>query len=46
MKFKELTQEQIAKAKEIYWNKELPWDERMSLLMNLFGRSERTVRKW
>ena len=46
MKFTELTDEQIAKAKEIYWDKELSWDSRMKLLMDFFGRSERTVRKW
>lgn len=46
MKFKELTAEQIAQAKKIYWNTEIAWDERMKLLMDLFGKSERTVRKW
>ena len=46
MKFKELTDEQIQYAKKIYTNKELTWDERMSILMNYFGKSERTVRKW
>lgn len=46
MKFKELKDEEIQKAKEIYLNKELSWDDRMILLMKLFGKSERTVRKW
>jgi len=46
MRFNELTEDQIAKAREIYWNKDLSWDERMKILMDLFGRSERTVRKW
>ena len=46
MKFKELTEQQIEKAKEIYTNKDLSWDDRMKLLMDLFGKSERTVRKW
>jgi hypothetical protein len=46
MKFNELTEEQILKAKEIYTNKELTWDDRMKNLMELFGKSERTVRKW
>ena len=46
MKFKELTEEQINKAKEIYTDKDLSWDDRMKLLMDLFGKSERTVRKW
>lgn len=46
MKFKELTNEQIEQARSIYLNKDLPWDDRMILLMKLFGKSERTVRKW
>ena len=46
MKFKELTDEQISLAKKIYTNKELSWDDRMKQLMELFERSERTVRKW
>lgn len=46
MKFKELTEEQINKAKKIYTNKEMTWDERMKSLMDFFGKSERTVRKW
>ena len=46
MKFKELTNEIIEQAREIYWNRELPWDDRMKNLMALFGRSERTVRRW
>lgn len=46
MKFKDLTEKQIETAKEIYTNKDLSWDERMIQLMALFGKSERTVRKW
>ena len=46
MKFKELTNETIDKARLIYLDKSLSWDNRMKLLMDLFGRSERTVRKW
>jgi hypothetical protein len=46
MKFKELTEEQIRKAKKIYTDKNITWDERMKSLMDLFGKSERTVRKW
>lgn len=46
MKFKDLTNEQIAQAKKIYWNTELSWDNRMKELMVLFDKSERTVRKW
>jgi len=46
MKFNELTEEQIAKAREIYQNKELSWDDRMTQLVSFFGKSERTVRRW
>ena len=46
MNFKDLNEEQINKAREIYQNKELSWDERMKILMEFFGKSERTVRKW
>jgi len=46
MKFTELTQEQIQEAKTVYTYKELSWDDRMKKLMALFGKSERTVRKW
>lgn len=46
MKFNELTKDQIEKAKGIYTNKELIWDERMNMLVEFFGKSERTVRKW
>lgn len=46
MRFKELTSEMIEQARGIYLDKSLSWDNRMKLLMDLFGRSERTVRKW
>jgi hypothetical protein len=46
MKFSELTKEQIKLAKSIYTNKEVAWDERMKELIVLFGKSERTTRKW
>lgn len=46
MKFNELTEEQIDKAREIYQNKDMSWDDRMKLLTDFFGKSERTVRKW
>jgi hypothetical protein len=46
MKFKDLTQEQIEYAKSIYSDKNLSWDDRMESLKSLFGKSERTVRKW
>jgi hypothetical protein len=31
---------------EVYKNKKLSWDERMQVLMEFTGKSERTVRKW
>ncbi len=46
MKFKELTDEVIEQAKKIYTDKSMSWDDRMNVLVKLFGRSERTVRKW
>ena len=46
MKFKDLTQEQIEYAQKVYSNKSISWDDRMKSLMDFFGKSERTVRKW
>ena len=46
MKFKDLTDEIITKARGIYLNKEMSWDGRMNQLVEIFGVSERTVRKW
>lgn len=46
MNFNELTEEHIEQAKTIYTNKSLSWDDRMKSLMDFFGKSERTVRKW
>lgn len=43
---KDLTEDQINYARGVYTNKELSWDERMKLLMDFFGKSERTVRRW
>lgn len=46
MKFDNLNDEDIKRTREIYTNKEISWDERMKILMDYFGKSERTVRKW
>ena len=46
MKYSDLTNEQIEKARLIYTNKDMSWDDRMKSLMDFFGKSERTVRKW
>ena len=46
MKFKEMTDEDIQYFTEVYKNKKLSWDERMQVLIEFTGKSERTVRKW
>lgn len=46
MKFNELTDDDIAKAKRIYFNESLSWDEKMKALMDFFEKSERSVRYW
>jgi len=46
MKFKDMTKSDIKLFSEIYRNKDLAWDDRMKSLMDLVGKSERTVRKW
>ena len=48
MRFKDLTDEDIAYAKEIYFDKELgKFDERIAILQEFFGlASDRTTRKW
>jgi len=46
MNFKDLTEDQIKYAKGVYTDKTLAWDERMKILMDFFGKSERTVRIW
>jgi hypothetical protein len=46
MKFKDLTESDKKYAHDIYTNKDMSWDDRMLKLMDFFGKSERTVRKW
>lgn len=46
MKFEELTDDQILEMSNLYWNRELSWDERMKNLSSLLGKSERTVQSW
>lgn len=46
MKFEELSDEQISKMSDIYWNRDLTWDQRMKSLSDLIGKSERTIQKW
>jgi hypothetical protein len=46
MKFKNMTDDEKKYFAEVYKNKKLSWDERMQVLMEFTGKSERTVRKW
>lgn len=46
MKFNELTEADIDKARKVYLDNSLRWDDRMSILKKQFNKSERTVRKW
>lgn len=46
MKLTDLTQDRIRKISEIYWNRDLRWDERMKQLSEYLGKSERTVQTW
>ena len=46
MKFEELNDEQISKMSDIYWNRDLTWDQRMKSLSDLIGKSERTIQNW
>lgn len=46
MNFKDLTEEIINQARVIYTDKNKTWDDRMNELVQLFGVSERTARRW
>ena len=46
MKLKNVTDEDKEYSKKIHSDSDLGWDEKMSILMEYFGKSERTVRKW
>jgi hypothetical protein len=46
MKFEDLTAEQISTLNEIYWNRDLTWDQRMKNLSEYLGKSERTIQAW
>ena len=41
-----MTERDIKRFSKIYKDKSLPWDDRMKKLMDLTGKSERTVRIW
>lgn len=44
--FKDLTDKDKSYIQTVHADKDLGWDHRMSILMNRYGISERTVRKW
>ena len=46
MKFKKLNEDDILHAKEIYYSAHLAYDERISKLMEFFGKGEKTTRNW
>ena len=46
MKFEEITEIEAAHISEVYWNKDLSWDDRMKTLSAYLDKSERTVSKW
>jgi hypothetical protein len=46
MKFSDLSPDNITRISEIYWNRDLNWDERMFMLRNYLNKSERTVQSW
>ena len=46
MKFSDLTTEQITTISDVYWDRNLAWDDRMLKLKNYLGKSERTVQAW
>lgn len=45
-KFKDLSDQDRSYIQAVHADKDLGWDHRMSILMNKFGVSERTIRKW
>ena len=46
MKFKEMTKEDKEFFAKTYRDNNLPWDDRMQILMDFIGKGERTVRNW
>lgn len=46
MKFNELTADDILTISNIYWNKDISWDDRLKLLSDHIGKSERTSLTW
>lgn len=46
MKYEELSAINIAHIREVYYDKSLTWDDRMTSLSEYLDKSERTVQKW
>lgn len=46
MKFEDLTPENVQEIARVYRNVDISWDERMSILSEYLGKSERTIRTW
>lgn len=46
MRFEDLSPQNISDLNEIYWNRNLTWDERMKKLSEYLQKSERTAQVW
>ncbi len=46
MKFKDLSESDIEYISKTYYDKTIPWDERLRILSKKFGRSDRTIQNW
>lgn len=46
MKFKELTDDQKAYISKIYFDENITWEEKMTVLSKYIGKGSRTVRNW
>jgi hypothetical protein len=46
MRYKDLTEDDIQYIAKIYFDKELAWDARLSLLSTKFETSDRSIQKW
>jgi hypothetical protein len=46
MNFNDLSDDQILEISKIYWDRDIPWDDRMKKLSDYLDKSERTVQSW
>jgi len=46
MKYKDINEDNIKYARDVYFDKSSSWDSRMATLCQYFDKSERTVRYW